>query len=664
MPQHAKSAVSPPIESPLTAPGVGDVCRSVFEHAINGVAFHEIVLDAAGRPIDYVFLHVNSAFEKLTGLVREQVVGRRVTEVLPGIERDPADWIGRYGRVALTAEPVQFQQFWEALGRWYDVSAFSPSKGFFAVIFTDATEHKSLENALRMSESRYRVQSSELNAVLNATHAQLALLDTQMRFVMVNDAYERGSGHQRCDLIGRSHFEVFPNEENERIFRRVADTGETFYAEEKSFEFVGQPDRGTTYWNWSLVPVKGDAGRVQGILLSLTDVTGQVNARKAVEELAAERKRAEEAIRTSDRRKTEFLGTLSHELRNPLAPVQSAMWLLDRAEPHGEQANRAKQIIRRQIGHLARIVDDLLDVTRITRGKIELRRSRMDLVDLVRRTVEDYRPLFAEREISLAQHLGDLPIWVDADATRISQAVGNLLQNAAKFTDAGRSVEVAVTREPHGSALVRVRDDGAGIPLDILGQVFEPFTQANDGLHRTRGGLGLGLALVKGLVELHGGSVEARSDGPGRGSEFLVRLPVAPEQPAVGPPSSSALAMPHHRVLVIEDNVDAAETLCEVLLMWNHEVEVAYDGRAGIERARAFRPDVVLCDIGLPVMDGYEVARTFRADPALASAFLVAVTGYALPEDRRRAAEAGFDRHLAKPVPVERIAEVLAMKPL
>ncbi len=663
MPVQGNSEPSSPIESPIVAAGVGDVCRSVFEHAINGVAFHEIVLDAGGRPVDYVFLHVNQAFEKLTGLRHEEVVGRRVTEIFPGIDRDPADWIGRYGRVALTREPAQFQQFSVALNRWYDVSAFSPSKGFFAVIFSDATEHRNLENALRESESRYRIQSSELNAALNATHAQLALLDTHLRFVMVNDAYERACGHPRSDLIGRGHFDVFPNEENERLFRRVAATGEPFYAEEKAFEYAGQPDRGATYWNWSLVPVHGDPGRVQGIMLSLVDVTGQVNARKAVEELAAERKRAEEAIRASDQRKTEFLGVLSHELRNPLAPVQSAMWLLDRADPHSEQAARAKQIIRRQFGHLARIVDDLLDVTRITRGKIELRRSRVDLVDLVRRTIEDYRPLFAEREISLAQHVGDLPIWVEADATRISQAVGNLLQNAAKFTDAGRSVEVAATREPHGTALVRVRDEGAGIPLEILGQIFEPFTQADDGLHRGRGGLGLGLALVKGFVELHGGSVEARSEGPGRGSEFLLRLPLAPEQPALGPPTSSPLSMPHHRVLVIEDNADAAETLCEVLLMWNHEIEVAYDGRAGVEKARTFRPDVVLCDIGLPVMDGYEVARTFRADPALASTFLVAVTGYALPEDRRRAAEAGFDRHLAKPVPVERIAEVLSMKP-
>ena len=647
---------------PLSLPAL-DVYRSLFEHAINGLAFHEVVLDAEGLPIDYVFLEVNAAFEKQTGLRRESILGRRVTDVLPGIERDPADWIGQYGRVALTGESIQFQQFTATLGRWYDVAAFSPAKGYFAVVFSDSTEHKRLEGALRESEQRYRDRSSELNAVLNTTHAQLALLDRRMRFLIVNDAYERACGHRREELIGRGHFEVFPNEENERIFRRVAATGEAFYAEEKPFEFAGQPERGVTYWNWSLVPVKDAAGQVQRVLLSLLEVTGQVTARKAVEELAAERKRAEEALREADRRKTEFLGVLSHELRNPLAPVRNALWLLDRAEPGGEQASRSKQIIQRQVDHLSRIVDDLLDVTRITRGKIDLQKAHVDLAELVHRTVEDYKALFAARGVALVQHLGSLSLWLDADATRVSQAVGNLLQNAAKFTERGGRVEVAVTREPHGMALVRVRDDGLGIAPELLGRIFDPFTQGDDSLHRSRGGLGVGLSLVKGFVELHGGSVEARSGGPGRGAEFLIRLPVAPERPALRGPPRTAVTMPRRRVLVIEDNLDAAETLRDVLLTWDHEVEVANDGREGVEKARAFRPDVVLCDIGLPVMDGYEVARALRADPALASAFLVAVTGYALPEDQLRAAEAGFDRHLGKPVPMDDIEEVLATAP-
>jgi two-component system CheB/CheR fusion protein len=534
-------------------------------------------------------------------------------------------------------------------------------------------DRKRLEDALRVAElkcERCEIRA-ELDAVLNATHAQLAVFDTHLRFVMVNAAYARACGHRREELIGRRHFDFFPNAENEEIFRRVAATATPFYVEEKPFVFADQPGRGVTYWNWSLVPMIDAAGQVRRLLLSLTDVTGQVNARIALEALAAEQRRTEEALRDADRRKTEFIGVLSHELRNPLAPVRTALSLLDSVPPGCAQARRAKQIIDRQVVHLCRIVDDLLDITRITHGKYELRKTRVEAVALVTRTVEDYRGLFAAHGIHLARRPGVDSVWLDADATRISQAVGNLLQNAAKFTRRGGRVDVTVTRES-GTALISVRDDGAGIDPAILARIFEPFTQADDGLHRSRGGLGLGLSLVKSVVELHGGSVEARSEGLGRGAELVLRLPVAPEPVAPEPVApeggeSRAPAGPTpapcgrgRRVLVVEDNLDAAETLRELLVAWGHEAEVAHDGPEGVDKARAFLPDVVLCDVGLPGMNGYEVGRAIRADPALASTFLVALTGYASADDQRRAAEAGFDRHLAKPPSIEQLQGVLS----
>jgi CheY-like chemotaxis protein/two-component sensor histidine kinase len=315
--------------------------------------------------------------------------------------------------------------------------------------------------------------------------------------------------------------------------------------------------------------------------------------------------------------------------------------------------------------HLSRLTDDLLDVTRISRGKVRLQRERVDLVDVVRRAIEDHGALFASRQVSLEAALPATPLWLDADPTRLGQVVGNVLWNAAKFTDPGGRAAVTVRRAGEGLAEVRIRDDGIGIPADLLPDVFEPFVQADRSLDRTRGGLGLGLALVRSLVELHGGTVEALSDGPGRGAEVVLRLPVVPEPPALAVPERpiGRESMPHHRVLVVEDNVDAAETLREMLRLWDHDVEVAHDGPGGLERARAFRPDVVLCDIGLPGMDGYEVARALRSDPVSASVFLVAVTGYASPEDARRAAGAGFDLHLGKPVPIEVLEEVLATAP-
>jgi signal transduction histidine kinase/CheY-like chemotaxis protein len=374
---------------------------------------------------------------------------------------------------------------------------------------------------------------------------------------------------------------------------------------------------------------------------------------------------AYDALRASDERKSSFIAMLSHELRNPLAPLRHALWVLDRAAPGTEQAVHARATLGRQLLHLTRITDDLLDVTRISQGKIHLQKTHVDLVDLVRRAVEDHQGLFAARKVSLTANLATLPLWLDADATRIGQVVGNVLWNAAKFSDPGGQAEIAVERAPGGAALLTVRDDGIGIPSSLLEHVFEPFVQADTSLDRTRGGLGLGLSVVKTLVDLHGGTVQARSAGPGLGAEFRIRLPLAPEQPTLlsvaGPDRDT---MPRHRVLVVEDNFDAAETLREMLLMWDHEVEVAHDGREGLDKARVFQPDVVLCDIGLPIMDGYEVARAIRSDPDLSSAFLVAVTGYASHEDARRAESAGFDRHLGKPVPVELLEEVLATAPL
>jgi two-component system CheB/CheR fusion protein len=393
-------------------------------------------------------------------------------------------------------------------------------------------------------------------------------------------------------------------------------------------------------------PLKGEGVGAVGVLVDITA-----------------RKRFEDELREADRRKSDFLAMLSHELRNPLAPIRNALWILDRVDPGGDQAASAKETIARQLFHLTRMVDDLLDATRISRGKIQLDRAPVELGELVRRTCEDHRTLFTSRGIRLDVE-ARAPVWLDADPTRVAQAVGNLLSNAAKFSNPCSRVEVAVAGDGSGFAQVRVRDEGVGIPPELLGRVFDAFIQADTSLHRTRGGLGVGLWLVKGLVELHGGSVEARSEGIGLGAEFVIRLPLAPEKRAGGGAERRAEPrMPRRRVLIVEDNVDAAESLRQTLLLCQQEVEVARDGREGVEKARWFRPDIVLCDIGLPIMDGYEVARVIRSDPALRATFLVAVTGYAFREDERRAAAAGFNRHLAKPVPVEIIEEVLATSP-
>jgi PAS domain S-box-containing protein len=414
------------------------------------------------------------------------------------------------------------------------------------------------------------------------------------------------------------------------------------------------PD-GSVHWihgRWQVVKdASGKAVRMTGVNIDITE-------RKLAEELRA----SEAALREADRHKNQFLAMLSHELRNPLAPIRNALYILERAAPGSEQAKRAQAVIDRQIGHMTWLTDDLLDVTRITRGKIRLQRERLDLDALVQHAAEDHRSLFAKAGVRLEVFPARTEIWVDGDRTRIAQAVGNLLQNAAKFTPHGGTTTVSVRADPaRGRAILTVRDTGEGIEPEMVPRLFHPFVQADATLDRSKGGLGLGLALVKGLVELHGGSVNAASEGRGTGSTFTINLPldvaflrVMPSQRGVGGDG------PPRRVLVIEDNEDAADTLREVLEFDERVVEVAYTGREGLDKAQAFHPDVVLCDIGLPEMDGYEVARRMRADPALGDVGLIAVSGYAQPEDVAAAKAAGFELHLAKPPSLEALERALA----
>jgi two-component system CheB/CheR fusion protein len=383
--------------------------------------------------------------------------------------------------------------------------------------------------------------------------------------------------------------------------------------------------------------------------------------------VAVAKSRAEEALRESeqclreiDQRKNEFMAMLSHELRNPLAPIRNSLYILERAAPGGDQAKRAQAVIDRQIGQLARLVDDLLDVTRITRNKIELQRKRLEFNELVQRSVEDQRSVFEKSGVHIDMELAPVSAFVAADCERLSQVVGNLLQNAAKFTPRGGSVRISVTTDPASRrAILRVADTGVGMQPETVSRLFQPFMQADQTLDRSKGGLGLGLALVKGLVELHGGEVCAHSEGLGKGAVFTIGLPLEEAASVEAVATPAVVHRGGRRVLIIEDNVDAADSLREALTFGNHEVVVAYNGPEGIAKARALRPEVVLCDIGLPGVDGYEVARAFRADESLKGTFLVALSGYALREDLQRARDAGFDHHMAKPPSLRALEELL-----
>jgi signal transduction histidine kinase/CheY-like chemotaxis protein len=384
-----------------------------------------------------------------------------------------------------------------------------------------------------------------------------------------------------------------------------------------------------------------------------------------------ERERAEAALRRhaeelaeADQRKDQFLAMLAHELRNPLAPIRNAVQLLQQLGPNEPPLVRVREVIARQVAHQARLLDDLLDVSRISRGKIELRRETLEFVRLVGDVAEDHRRVLETAGLTLCLELPEGPVWLDGDPTRLAQVVGNLLGNAAKFTEPGGQVRVRLVAEPESqSAVLSVRDSGIGIEPTLLLHVFELFTQADQGLDRSRGGLGLGLALVKGLVEQHGGSVWANSEGPGQGSEFNVLLPTLAAPPAEMPaPAPAPIATGPIRVLVVEDNRDAAETLQDLLKLAGCTVALAYSGPQALAITPEFHPEVVLCDLGLPGMSGFEVGAALRRHAASAQAQLIAVSGYGQAEDRERSRAAGFDRHLVKPVDPSDLLRLLELR--
>ena len=403
----------------------------------------------------------------------------------------------------------------------------------------------------------------------------------------------------------------------------------------------------TTYWRDAHEPPERD--------LRLLDIL----ARQAADLL--ESKQSQETLREANQRKDEFLATLAHELRNPLAPVHYAIQVLQLEGSGPTDLEWATELIDRQMREMTRLVDDLLDVSRISRDKLELRKERVDLATALRRALETSRPIIAASGQDLSVSLPPEPIIIDGDLTRLAQVFANLLNNAAKFSDPGGRIVLTADRQDM-NVVVTVRDKGIGIAPDMLTRIFEPFTQIAEAPERTRGGLGIGLTLVKRLVEMHGGSVSASSGGPGSGSEFAVRLPLAPAEMSarLSPPNGLQAAPAPLRVLVVDDNADVTASLQRLLGRLGYDVRTAADGLAGLAAAEEFRPDVALLDVGMPKMSGYDLAQHIRRAPWGKTMVLVAVTGWGQSEDKRRARDAGFDHHLVKPEAANDLVKLLA----
>ena len=456
---------------------------------------------------------------------------------------------------------------------------------------------------------------------------------------------------------------------------QVIATGQTLYMQEvtdsmlqkgaRDAEHLGML-RGLELRSLIIVPIPAKSGIVGAIAFATTDgrvycpfdvQVAEELARRAA--IALENAELVQALRDADRRKDEFLAVLAHELRNPLAPVRNAVEILRASESASPHVQWTHDVIDRQVRQITRLVDDLLDVSRIARGKIELRRGRIELSAAVRQALESSRPLIERSGHELDVRMGSDPIFINADLARMAQVISNLLNNAAKYTPPGGRIWLQARRRETNVELC-VADNGIGIPEGMLARIFDMFTQGGVA-DRAQGGLGIGLTLVKRLVEMHGGTIIARSEGPGRGSQFIVTLPLDEadvHEPHAASPQPPAAIGTSRRVLVVDDNRDAADSLCLLLATRGHEIHVAYDGLEAVGAAIAFDPDVVLLDIGLPKLDGHDAARRIRSARG-SSVLLVAVTGWGQEEDRRRSREAGFDFHLTKPVDPEAVARLI-----
>jgi PAS domain S-box-containing protein len=498
----------------------------------------------------------------------------------------------------------------------------------------DITLRKEAEAALRISEHR-------LQTIIDSTPALVYVVDATHRFRLINRRFGALFGIDVHDAIGRSIYDYFPSDVADQFVSNNEHALQTRRICE-SEEVVPQTDGVHTY-----ISVKAPLYDAQGAPYAICGVSTDIT----------ERKRLTSALEIAHRQKDAFLATVVHELRQPLGAIQAALALM-RTRIDREKGERARAVIERQIAQLSRLVEDLLDASRITQGKVTLRRARTTLQDVLEAAITVVQPLIRERGQDFHLQMPSVAIWLDADVTRLQQVFSNLLINAAKFTDTGGRIDVVVSADAHAVA-VHVRDTGRGIAPELLPQVFELFTQADSSLARSRGGLGIGLTLVRALVELHGGQVSAESAGPGNGSEFVVRLPLAhavrPRPHAAPPPAGFA----SRRVLIIEDNRDACEMLRMALEMEGHNVHTASTGPQGVQAARSLAPDVVLVDVGLPGLDGYEVARRIRKGLGDA-VMLVALTGYGDPEAKQRAWGAGFDVYLVKPVDPPELARLVA----
>ena len=618
-----------------------------FRQLVGGVEDYAIfLLDAVGTVTSW-----NLGAERIKGYLPGEIIGKNFSvfytpdataQAWPQYELSTARETGRFSTEGWRVRK-DGTQFWASVV----ISAVRGKDGAvrgFLKITRDLTERRLADEALRESEERFRL------LVDGVRDYAIFLLDTEGRIASWNRGAEILKGYSASEIIGR-HFSTFYTQE--AILQGKPEWELRMATQHGRVEDEGWRLRknGTRFWaNVVISALRDPDGKLRGFAKVTRDMTDRRNL---------------EALLEVDRQKDQFLAILAHELRNPLAPIRSALQAMLQPGASAESNSRAREIAERQLKNMTRLLDDLLDVSRIREGRIELRREVVSVSSILRIAVETSQPLISDRRHELTVDPSPEELWVDGDPVRLSQALTNLLNNAAKYTDPGGQIWLSSERSD-GQAVIRVRDSGIGIDPLMVPHVFDLFVQGDHRTGVSASGVGIGLTLAKRLVELHGGRLDAFSAGLGLGSEFVIRLPVAAASRAgsADSPVKETAEVPAAtravRVLVVDDNVDAADGLALLLDLQGHASRVAYDGESALEAAKDFRPEVAILDIGMPGMDGYELARRLREAPETATAILVAMTGWGQEEDLRRAKEAGFHHHVVKPADPDELEKLLA----
>jgi PAS domain S-box-containing protein len=594
----------------------GEQARTILESITD--AF--IAVDREWR-----FTYVNGQAEKVLGRSRHELLGRVMWDEYPGILGTEFE---RVYRAAQQSVAGSVTSYYTDHDRWYEVHAY-PAPNGISIYFRDTTEQKLKDERVREAEAQFRAMADNIPQLSWMARPDGSLFWFNRRwFEYTGTTLDQAEGDGWQDVVAP--------EDLPRVREKLKAHMENGEPWEDTFALRRQD--GELRWHLGrAMPIKDDDGKVVRWFGSNTDITEH---RKMAADLAE-----------ADRRKNEFLATLAHELRNPLAPIRTGLEVLKLSRTDAPAADRVRSMMDRQVAQMVRLVDDLMDLSRITSGKIALQKERVPLLVAINMAIETSRPLIEEMGHQLTITVPDASLVVDGDLTRLAQVFMNLLNNAAKYSERGSTIRLEVEHRP-GEVTVSVRDDGIGIAADHLPRVFEMFSQVDRSLDRSRGGLGIGLALVKRLVEMHGGAIEAHSAGLNRGSAFLVRLPLTcePQRLAASGAQDPAVPRTSFRILIVDDNRDGADILAAMLEQLGNETRVAYDGEAAVATAIEFRPEVVLLDIGLPRLDGYEACRRIRAHPDGKNLLIVAQTGWGQDEDRQRTREAGFDHHMVKPL--------------